>query len=127
MTVSRGCGLEKIKPLIKSFRFAVGGLINIFKTQRNARIIFGFGAIAIILGIYLKISTLEFLIIVLTIGLVFMAEIFNTMVEETHNLFTGEFDPEIKIIKDMAAGAVLVSAIISLAVGYFIFIKRFLN
>lgn len=119
--------IRKIRPLIKSFRFAVSGLIDILKTQRNARIIFILGAIAIILGIHFKISTVEFMIIILTIGMVFMAEIFNTMVEETHNLFSEDFDPKIKMIKDMAAGAVLVSAIISLVVGYFIFIKRLLQ
>lgn len=112
--------------MIKSFNFAVSGLIDILKTQRNARIIFILGTVAIIMGIHFKISTAEFLIIILTIGMVFMAEIFNTMVEETHNLFSEEFDPKIKLIKDMAAGAVLVSAIISLVVGYFIFIKRLL-
>ncbi|MBM3247892.1 MAG: diacylglycerol kinase family protein [Candidatus Omnitrophica bacterium] len=118
--------IHKAKTFIKSFKFAASGLINILKTERNARIIFILGAIAIILGIHFKISTTEFLIIILTIGMVFMAEIFNTMVEETHNLFSEEFDPKIKMIKDMAAGAVLVSAIISLVVGYFIFIKRLL-
>lgn len=119
--------IHKARSLIKSLTFAVRGLITIIKTERNARIIFILGAIAIILGVYLKISTLEFLIIILTIGIVFMAEIFNTMVEETHNMFSEEFDPKIKMIKDMAAGAVLVSAIISLVVGYLIFVKRFLG
>lgn len=113
-----------IKPLIKSFQFAVNGLVIIFKTQRNARIIFISGIFAIVLGAYLKIAAVEFLIIILTIGLVFMAEIFNTMVEATHNLFSEAFDLEIKRIKDMAAGAVLISAIISLVVAYFIFARR---
>jgi diacylglycerol kinase (ATP) len=116
--------IRKFKPLVKSFRFAVSGLINIFKTQRNARVIFGLGAIAVILGIHLKISRIEFLIIILTVGLVFISEIFNTIVEETHNFFTREFHPKIKMVKDMAAGAVLVSAIISLVVAYFIFVRR---
>ena len=116
--------IHKAKSLIKSLQFAISGLINIFKTQRNARIIFILGIAAVLLGVYLKITAIEFLIIILTVGLVFMAEIFNTMVEETHNLFRKEFDPEIKRIKDMAAGAVLVSSIISLAVAYFIFAKR---
>lgn len=119
--------IHRAKSLIKSLTFAVKGLINILKTERNARIIFILGAIAIILGIHFRISTVEFLIIILTVGLVFMAEIFNTMVEETHNLFSEEFDPGIQKIKDMAAGAVLVSSIISLIVGFFIFVRRILH
>jgi len=115
-----------IKPLIKSFQFAVSGLVIIFKTQRNARIIFILGAVAIFLGALFEISTLEFLIIILTVGIVFMAEIFNTMIEETHNLFSREAQPKVKMIKDMAAGAVLVSAIISLIVGCLIFLKNLL-
>ncbi|MBM3252399.1 MAG: diacylglycerol kinase family protein [Candidatus Omnitrophica bacterium] len=117
--------IKKVKSLIKSFQFAINGLIIILKTQRNAKIIFGLGLLAIILGIYLRIPNSEFLIIILTVGLVFIAEIFNTLVEETQNIFSKKAHPQVKMIKDMAAGAVLIAAIISLAVGYFIFVKRF--
>ena len=82
------------------------------------------GVCAIFAGILLKISLIEMLIVVLTVGLVFTSEIFNSMVEETINLITDEHLDEIRLIKDMAAGAVLVSSIISLVVGYFIFIRR---
>jgi diacylglycerol kinase len=115
--------IKKVKSLIKSFQFAVNGLVVIFKTQRNAKIIFALGLLAIILGVYLRIPNSEFLIIILTVGLVFVAEIFNTLVEETQNLFSKKVHPKVKLIKDMAAGAVLVASIISLIVGALIFLK----
>ena len=113
--------------LISSFFSAYRGLLSIFKTQKNVRIIFACGILAILLGIYLKVTILEILILLLTIGLVCVVEIFNTMVEEVINLITNRYDQRIKLIKDISVGAVLIASIISLMVGYFIFIRRLLN
>ncbi|MBL7198483.1 MAG: diacylglycerol kinase family protein [Candidatus Omnitrophica bacterium] len=112
--------------LISSFFSACRGLMSILKIQKNVRIIFACGILAILLGIYLKVTILEILILLLTIGLVCVAEIFNTMVEEVINLITDRYDRRIKLIKDISAGAVLIASIISLIVGYFIFIRRLL-
>ena len=65
--------------------------------------IFFFAILAVFLGIYLKVPTIEMLILLLTIGIVFVSEIFNTMVEDITNLITNkEFHPAVKVIKDMA-------------------------
>jgi len=112
--------------LINSFFSAIRGLIGILKTQRNVRIIFACGILAIILGICLKVTLTEMLILVLTIGIVCVAEIFNTMVEEITNLITDKYDPKIKSIKEISAGAVFIASIISLIVGCLIFIRRLL-
>lgn len=101
-------------------------MLEIFKTQRNARLILVIALCVLAAAAVFKISRLELLIVLLTIGLVFVAEIFNTMVEETINLITGEYHDKIRILKDMAAAAVWLACLIALAVGYFVFLKRIL-
>ena len=113
------------KRLTKSFLCALDGLVHILKSHHNARLIFFFAISAVILGVCLKVSIEEMLIVLLTIGMVFISEVFNTMVEDITNLITDkQFHPVVKVIKDMAAGAVLVASIISFIIGYFIFLKR---
>lgn len=112
------------KGSLRSLKAALRGLVVIFKTQKNARLIAIIAIFVIATSLYFKISRIEFLIVLLTIGLVFLAEIFNTMVEETINLITEEYHIKIKLLKDMAAGAVWLACMIAIAVGYFVFIKR---
>ncbi len=113
------------KRLIKSFLCALEGLLNIFINHHNAQLIVFFSIIAILCGVAFKISTFEMTVVLLTIGLVFVSEIFNTMVEDITNLITDKkFHPAVKVIKDMSAAAVLFACIISVIIGYFIFIKR---
>ncbi|MDP2938611.1 MAG: diacylglycerol kinase family protein [Candidatus Omnitrophota bacterium] len=115
------------KGYFRSFKAALRGLIIILKTQINARLILIIAFFVIGTGIFLGISQLEMLIVLLTIGLVFIAEIFNTMVEETINLITEEYHTKVKLLKDMAAAAVWVACMISLVVGYFVFLRRFFS
>lgn len=114
------------KGYFRSLKHALRGLITIFRTQRNARLIAVIAICVIFSAVVFRISRIEFLIVLLTIGLVFVSEIFNTMVEETINLITGEYHEKIKLLKDMAAAAVWVACLIAFAVGYFVFIKRLL-
>ncbi len=112
------------KGYFRSFKHAIRGLGSIFKTQRNARLIAVIAICVLIASAVFEITRLEFLIVLLTVGLVFVSEIFNTMVEETVNLITGEYHEKVKLLKDMAAAAVWLACLIALVVGYFIFIKR---
>lgn len=113
------------KRLTKSFLFALKGLVYIVKNHHNAQLIFFFAILAVIVGVCLRVPTSEMLIVLLTIGLVFVSEIFNTMIEDITNLITDKkFHPSVEVIKDMSAGAVLVASILSLVVGYSVFIKR---
>ncbi len=114
------------KGYFRSLKHAIRGLGSIFKTQRNARLILVIAICVLAASQVFKISVFEFLIVLLTIGLVFVAEIFNTMVEETVNLITGEYHEKVKLLKDMAAAAVWLACLIASVVGYFIFIKRLL-
>lgn len=107
-----------------SFLNSLTGLREIFKTQRNARIILAVAIIVVSIGLIFRITLLEMTILVLTIGLVFVSEVFNTMTEEILNIISPHYNHQARIIKDIAAGAVLVSCLISLAVGTLIFLKR---
>jgi diacylglycerol kinase len=107
-----------------SFLNSVTGLKEIFKTQRNARIILSAAIAIIIVGFIFQVTLIEMAILVLTIGLVFVSEVFNTMTEEILNIISPHYNHKARLVKDVAAGAVLVSCLISLVVGALIFLKR---
>lgn len=85
-----------------------------------------FAAAAVILAGILKISALEFAMIVIAISLVLICEIINTAVERAVDTATPDYHPIAKIAKDVAAGAVLVSAIASVIIGLIVFGRRLL-
>lgn len=104
----------------QSFGYAIQGIRYVLQTQRNAKIhsVITLGIIA--LGTFLNITRLEWAVLVLTIGLVFSAEIWNTAVEALVDLVSPEFHPLAKIAKDAAAGAVFLLAIMSVIIGLLI-------
>lgn len=109
------------RKFIKSFDYAFSGLWYALRTQRNARVHAGVAIVAIALGIFLHISAVEFAIIFLVIGGVFIAEMLNTVLELCVDLASPGYHPLAKIAKDVAAGAVLLSAIIAVIIGLLIF------
>lgn len=118
------------KDLRFSFLNAFRGIAHIVNHHYNARLIFLFAILAVILGFFLKVTNVEMFVLGVTIMLVFITEVINTLIEDTIDLFSEEFHPKIKIIKDVAAGVVLAAVGFSLVVGYFIFgtrICRLLN
>jgi len=76
------------------------------------------------LSLFYELSNMEFLIVCLTVAAVLVCELFNTAIEALVDIAVDVYHPKAKIAKDAAAGAVLVSAVASLAVGYFIFFNR---
>jgi diacylglycerol kinase len=106
---------------IASFGYAFQGLWYALRTQRNARVHAVVASVATILGIVLRISAVEFAIIFIAIAGVFIAEMFNTVFELCVDLTSPGYHPLAKIAKDVAAGAVLLSAILSIVIGLFIF------
>ncbi len=106
--------------LVESFRCAFVGLWHALKTQRNARIHLSIAIMVIVVGIGLKLKGNEWAIIGLTIGFVFVAEMFNTVIEAVIDLVTEEYHPLAKQAKDVAAGAVLTAAMTAVAVGLLI-------
>jgi len=105
----------------KSFKCAVTGIIYGLKTQRNIIIQLSIAIIAIALGVFFKISRIEWAIIIFTISFVIFAEMINTAIESTVDLVTEEYNEKAKIAKDVAAGAVLISAINAVCMGLIIF------
>lgn len=113
--------------LLTSFRCAFEGLWEALRTQRNLRIHFFIAFVTILAGIVLQLTAIEWALITLTIGGMFVAELFNTVVEATIDLITDRYHPLAKRAKDISAGAVLVAAIVSVIVGLLIFGPRLLN
>jgi len=103
--------------LLQSFQYALAGLWEALRTQRNARIHLAVGLLVVILGLALDLDSQRWAIIALTMGFVFASELFNTVIEVVINLVTEEYHPLAKKAKDIAAGAVLVSAIVAVVVG----------
>lgn len=110
-----------------SFKCAINGIKYVFRTQRNIVIQVVLGFIAIVLGIFFKISNIEWLILSLTIALVLFAEFVNTAIETTVDLFTEEYNEKAKIAKDVAAGGVVITAINSIVVGVIILGEKIIN
>lgn len=106
---------------IAGFAYAFQGLGYAFRTQRNIRVHATIGVVAIILGLVLRISALEFAMIFIAITTVFSAEMFNTVIELSIDLSTPEYHPLAKTAKDVAAGAVLFSAFLAIIIGLFVF------
>jgi diacylglycerol kinase len=101
---------------------AFHGVRHVFEHERNARIHLMVALLALLLGVFLRISDAELAAVFFAVVIVFLAEIFNTAIERTLDLISEKNNPRIKLIKDMAAGAVLVSAIAALAIGIAIFV-----
>ena len=114
----------KQQGLVTSFNSAIEGFVYVFKSQRNMRLHFLIGLSVLILGIVLNFSYLELIVLCLTIAFVLFTEMFNTAIEHTIDLVKEEFHPLARIVKDISAGAVLLSAISAIIVGYILFATR---
>lgn len=110
--------------LTRSFGYAWKGIRVVFSSEPNMQIHVGVAVLAIALGFIFKISSAEWIGIVICIGLVFSAEMFNTTLEFLVDKVSPQKDPIAGKIKDIAAGAVLITAIISVVVGVIIFLPK---
>ncbi|MFC4652402.1 diacylglycerol kinase family protein [Lactococcus nasutitermitis] len=111
--------------LLSSLEFALTGIWTAFKQERNMRKHAISGVIAIIAGVFFHVSTTDWLFLFLSIFLVFMAELFNSAIENVVDLAADyNFHMRAKRAKDMAAGAVLVISGFAVVVGIFVFIPK---
>ena len=111
----------KIKKMVDSFNYAINGIVETVRTQRNMRIHL-IAALCVLIACFLiDISKAEFLILCITVTMVLAAEVINTAIESTIDVAANHYHPLAKIAKNAAAGAVLITAINSLIVGYIIF------
>ena len=115
-----------IRSRIKSFRYAIAGIRQFIRREHNARIHLAVTVGVVIVARVLSVTRLEAVALALVIALVWVMEMINTCLERMADLISREEHPEIKYIKDLAAGAVLVAAITAVVVGLFIFIPKIL-
>lgn len=116
-----------MKRLKNSFKFAIEGLIHAFKKEENFKIHTTIGILVIIAGIILKLSLIEWVILIFVIGMVISAELFNTSVENLVDLITEEKKVEAKAAKDTAAACVMILSIVSVIIGIIIFLPKIID
>ncbi len=107
--------------LLDSFNYAFEGIIHVLRTQRNLRLHFLAAILVFAAAIALGVSRLQLSALVIAIAFVLVAEMLNTAIEGVIDLSTTSFDPNAKLAKDIAAGAVLIASIAALGVAYLVF------
>lgn len=112
----------KKRRFLNSMKYALAGIIHFFKSEPNSRLHFLATIIVISAGLWFKISRLSWVGVLLCIGLVLCAEMFNTAIEKVMNLISPGKSEQVRIIKDLAAGTVLIAAIIAATTGVVIFL-----
>lgn len=113
-----------IQKRLLSFKYAFNGLFILIKEEHNARIHLLAAVFPIALSLILQITKLEWLAIILCIGLVITTEIINSAIENLCDFVSPEKHEMIKRIKDLSAAAVLVAAIIAVFIGAVVFIPK---
>ena len=117
----------KSKNLFDSFKHAFNGIIYGIKNTRNLKIDLFVAIVVIILGFVLKVSLIEWTILILCIALVMSLELINTAIEEAVNLAMPNIHPIAKISKDVAAGAVMFFALASAVIGIILFLPKIID
>ena len=113
-----------MKRFLLAFKYAFNGIVKAIKEERNMKIHFLAVIVVIFFGVVYKITKVEWMICIVLFGLVISSELINTAIENTVNLVTKEESELAKVAKDVAAGAVLVNATISVVVAMIIWIPR---
>ena len=117
-----GSNFKEQQNILSSQKHAINGILSIVKTERNFRIQLGVAVLVIIAATYLEISHNDWVAVGFLIALVLITEGFNSVIEAVCDTISKEFRVNIKYAKDVSAGAVLLSAILSLALGIIIFL-----
>ena len=115
------------KRLTNSFKYAFEGILQAYVGEQNLKIHTVIAVLVIIFGFILKISYTEWLVCLVLIGLVLMAEFFNTSIEYLVDLTSPEIHPLAKATKDTASAGVLMMAIISAIIGLIIFVPKLIS
>lgn len=110
-----------IKKHINSYKYAVRGIWLAFRYETNMAFHLAGAMVVLILNYVLEISRTDWIITLMLIGVVWMAEIFNTAIEKLADRVTKEHHPLIAHAKDLAAGAVLIICIIAAVSGVIIY------
>lgn len=112
----------KSRTLLDSFRFAVEGVLHVFRTQRHMRFHFFMMVLVLVLAKIYRLNRTELLVLFFSICFVLIAEMFNTAVEAVTDMITEAYHPLAKQAKDVSAGAVLIASINAVVVGFVLFL-----
>lgn len=113
--------------LIRSFGFAFEGISYLIRTQRNVRIELAIGVVALLVAGWVRVTPVEWAVLVLTISLVLALEALNTAIELAVTLASPERHPLAKAAKDVSAAMVLIAAIASIIVGALVLGPRLMS
>jgi undecaprenol kinase len=113
--------------ILNSFLYAAVGILTALKMERNMRFHLFFSIIVLVFSVYFSITKIEWVFILFAIGGMFALELMNTAIERVVDLVTAEYHPLAKQAKDIAAGAVLVYAGLSVVIGIIIFFPYILK
>src|SRR5262245_6752763 len=102
---------------LQSFQYAFSGIWYTLKPQRNAQTHVAVALFIIVLGLLLDLNLTEWAILALTTGFVISMELLNTATESAMDYVATEFHPQVKVVKDVAAGGVLIASITAVVVG----------
>jgi diacylglycerol kinase (ATP) len=112
---------------MNSFQYALSGWRLLFKSEHNSWLHFAATIIVIISAFLFRVTANEAGLLTVAIGIVWIAELFNTCIEKMMDFISKEVHPAIKLIKDVSAGAVLMAALTSVIIGCFVFIPKILT
>lgn len=109
----------------KAFSFAFAGLREAIKKEIPLKVEVIFGVLVILCGLHFSITKTEWLAVLICIGAVITAEMFNTTIEKICDIVMPEKDDRVRYIKDVSAAAVLITCITTVAIGLIVFIPYF--
>ncbi|MGI6112915.1 MAG: diacylglycerol kinase [Mahellales bacterium] len=114
----------KVRKLMDSFEYAISGLIYCLKSQINMKIHVFIAVVVLLLSIMVDLTRTELIALYITITMVLVAEMINTSVETVVDMISKQYHPKAEIAKNVAAGAVLLTAVNAVVVGYLLFFDR---
>jgi diacylglycerol kinase len=117
----------KKQSIVSAFGNAFSGIIFCITHERNMKIHIGATIAVALLAWWFRLEKYELYVLLITIVIVYITEMMNTVIEVLVDLVSPEFHPLAKIAKDVAAGMVLVAALFSLIIGYMLFISKIWN
>ena len=114
----------KGKRLTDSLNYAIMGIVQCFKREKNMQIHMIIAILTITFSLMTNITKTEFIFVIFSVSFVIVAEMFNTAIEKTLDAVVNYTHPLVKVAKDISAGAVLIAALSAMIVGYIVFWQR---
>jgi len=116
-----------IKRLFKSFRYAIKGMMKTLREEQNLHIQSIAAIIVVVLGAYFNLTRIEWIALILVIGLVIIMEVVNSAIERVTDMLKPRLNTYVKEIKDIMAAAVMLASIIAVLVGLIVFMPYISN